>query len=120
MASESYGYTSVLVPPGQPAKVSWVATPLPGMVIEGYRSTFDLGGAIQPTSLADTTLIVSPPPNGVTYLYVEVEFDQGKRALYPLLIRFGGIGPTPTSNDQVVGLESHRRVDVLRSSSKAP
>jgi hypothetical protein len=79
-------------PAGEPVRISWNATPLPGMVIEGYRSTLELGGVMQPTSLADTTTIVYPSWEGLgqAQVFVEVQFDGGKRALFALLFTFPG------------------------------
>jgi len=86
--SESEGFAEVpagLVPE-PPFAVSWFATPTPGTVIEGYRSTSQLGGLIQPTSLADTSAVISSLPDGyyIGLFSVEVEYDHGKRALYTL------------------------------------
>lgn len=82
------------LPAGEPIRISWNATPLPGMVIEGYRSTLELGGVMQPTSLADTTITVSAPPVPIVarvFVFVEVQYDGGKRALYTLLLGFPGV-----------------------------
>src|SRR5262245_46071479 len=89
VASEATSTVTVSMTVGEPFEVSWHATPLPGMVIKGYRSTFELGGTSQPTSLANTSTVISPPAGAILIqpLYVEVEFDDGKRALYTL--RFG-------------------------------
>ncbi|HET9234202.1 MAG TPA: hypothetical protein VFP10_08700 [Candidatus Eisenbacteria bacterium] len=88
----------VVVPPPYPQspfEVSWFATPTPGTAIEGYLSNPPASGLSMPTSLADTTATVSPPPDSLlgssSDLTVEVEFDHGKRELYWL--RFSSLFP---------------------------
>jgi hypothetical protein len=79
------------VPTTDPIEISWFATPLPGGTIEGYRTFTDWGdGTLQPTSLSNTSMVVTPSTDVFqpTFFYVEVQFDQGKRAMYGVGVRY--------------------------------